>query len=122
MQISSATHHVDSHSGLMRKIFQPPAVCRTECFASDTRAQHERADAFRLVGERQIQGLATYRAGGGRNTQAVVLLQSDRDGSPTLPWGREAPATVWAGPPCLVGAYKVWPSRVMIAAAWRART
>jgi predicted nucleic acid-binding protein len=34
----------------------------------------------------------------------------------------EAPAAVWSGPPSMVGSSTVWPSRVMTAAMWRART
>jgi hypothetical protein len=43
-------------------------------------------------------------------------------GSPTLAWGSEAPAAVWSDPPTFGGSYKVWHSRVMTAAMWRART
>ena len=48
--------------------------------------------------------------------------QSTVHGSPTLAWGSEAPAAVWSDPPSFGGSYKVWPSRVMTAAMWRART
>ncbi len=57
------------------------------------------------------------------NTDALVDADDDRrNGSPTLAWGPEAPAAVWSGPPSFVRSYKVWPSRVMTAAMWRART
>ncbi len=53
---------------------------------------------------------------------AVRATTMSWDGSPTLAWGPEAPAAVWSGPPSFVRSYKVWPSRVMTAAMWRART
>jgi hypothetical protein len=44
------------------------------------------------------------------------------DGSPTLAWGPESATAVWSDPPSFIRSYKVWPTRVMTAAMWRAWT
>ena len=44
------------------------------------------------------------------------------DGSPTLAWGWSQQSMVWSWSPSVRRSYKVWPSRVMTAAMWRART
>jgi hypothetical protein len=47
---------------------------------------------------------------------------SNKLGSPTLAWGRGRRSMVRWCSPSINQSYKLWPSRVMTAAMWRART